>query len=299
MTMTIGFIGTGAMGAPMAASLVTAGFTVRVWNRSVEKAHTIRGATVAATPLAAAEGADVVITMLADDAALEAVLWGHRGLLNGLAETAIHVSMSTLSVSGVRKLMMVHERIRRRFVAAPVFGRPDAARAKLLWIVAGGPAEVVASLAPVFTAMGQGVFAFATPEQAALAKLAGNFLIGATIESLSEALVLGEKGGIAPEALLELFTATLFGSPVVKNYGARIARTEFTPPGFALSLAQKDFRLIRAASAEHGAPMPVADLVAQRLDDTARRGRAGYDFAGFASVIREAAGLPERRQSSS
>jgi 3-hydroxyisobutyrate dehydrogenase-like beta-hydroxyacid dehydrogenase len=295
MTMTIGCIGAGAMGAPMAANLVAAGFTVRVWNRSADKARAIREATVTATPRAAAEGADVVISMLADDAAVDAVTLGADGVLAGLGAAAVHLSMSTLSIAGVRRLAAMHAEAGRRFVAAPVFGRPEAAKAKLLWIVAGGPTDVVTSLAPVFAALGQGSFAFATPEQAALAKLAGNFLIGATIESLSEALVLGEKGGIAPEALLDLFTSTLFGSPVVKNYGARIARTEFTPPGFALSLAQKDFRLIRAASAEHGAPMPVAELVAQRLDETARQGRAEYDFAGFASVIREAAGLNERR----
>jgi 3-hydroxyisobutyrate dehydrogenase-like beta-hydroxyacid dehydrogenase len=128
-----------------------------------------------------------------------------------------------------------------------------------------------------------------------LAKLAGNFLIGATVEALGEALTLAEKGGLDPERLLAMLTSTLFGSPVVKNYGARIARTEFVPPGFALGLAGKDFRLIHEAARELQVPMPVADLVSQRLAQAMTQGREQYDFAGFASVIREAAGLGEKR----
>jgi 3-hydroxyisobutyrate dehydrogenase-like beta-hydroxyacid dehydrogenase len=145
--------------------------------------------------------------------------------------------------------------------------------------------------------MGQAIFPFPTPEQAALAKLAGNFLIGATIESVAESLALAEKGGIDPTAMLALLTGTIFGSPVVKNYGGKVARTEFTPPGFALPLAQKDFRLIREAAREAGVPMPIADLVADRLDRTVQAGRSDHDFAGFATVIREDAGLPPHRKS--
>ncbi len=295
MTTTIGFIGAGAMGAPMAANLAAAGFTVQLWNRSAAKARAVPGVTVMRTARAAARGAEAVITMLADDTAVEAVMHGPDGLLAGVGPDAIHASMSTLSIRQVSKLRTAHTGT-CRFIAAPVFGRPEAAEGRLLWVVAGGAAEDVARMAPIFVALGQGSFSLPTPEQAALAKLAGNFLLGATIESLGEALVLGEKGGIAPEQLLELFTTTIFGSPAVNVYGPRIARTQFTPPGFALSLAQKDFRLIREAGADHGVPMPVADLVAQRLDDTAAKGRAGYDFAGLVTVIREAAGLKEKRE---
>lgn len=291
MSKTIGFLGAGSMGAPMAANLVTAGYKVQLWNRSPEKARAVAGAMAVLSPKTAAAGAGVVITMLADDASVDAVTNGADGLLANMEPGSIHVSMSTLSVAGVRRLTGQHADRGLRFVAAPVFGRPDAARAKLLFIVPGGAAADVESLAPIFAAMGQGTFPMPGPEQAALAKLVGNFMIGATIEAVGEALALAEKGGLDPEAMLDLLTGTIFGSPVVKTYGGRVARTEFTPPGFALSLAQKDFRLIREAGRDAGAPLPIADLVAQRLDETAQRGRGDIDFAGFATVIREAAGL--------
>jgi len=294
MTLTIGFLGAGAMGAPMAANLAAAGFGVTLWNRTRTRAAAVAGVTLAETPRGAA-GHPCVITMLADDAALASVCDGPEGLFHTLAPGAIHVSMSTVSLAETRRLAREHGARGQLFVAAPVFGRPDAARARQLWIVAGGDAAVLDRLAPVFTALGQGCFRFPAPEQAILAKLAGNFLIGATIESLGEALVLAEKGGLDPEALLALLTGTLFGSPVAKGYGARIARTEFTPPGFTLALARKDFRLILDAARETSAPMPLAELVADRIAEAERQGRDGYDFAGFASVIREEAGLSERR----
>jgi 3-hydroxyisobutyrate dehydrogenase-like beta-hydroxyacid dehydrogenase len=285
------------MGAPMAANLVAAGFKVQLWNRSLEKARAVAGARVVSTPKEAAGGAQVVISMLADDASVNAVVQGPDGLLASLARGALHVSMSTLSVAGVKRLATQHGERGIRFVAAPVFGRPDAAKAKMLFIVPGGAAADLAALTPVFNAMGQGIFPFPAPEQAALAKLTGNFLIGATIEALGEALALAEKGGLDPEVMLNLLTGTIFGSPVVKNYGGRIARTEFVPAGFALPLAQKDFRLIREAARDTDVSMPVADLVAERLAQASNMGRTDHDFAGFATVIREDAGLPPHRKS--
>ena len=295
MNATVGFLGLGAMGLPMAANLVAGGFRVRAWNRSPARAEALSGATVARTPREAADGADFVVTMLADDAAVEAVTGGPDGLLAGLPSGAIHLGMSTISLAATRRLAAQHAAHGRGFIAAPVFGRPEAARARQLWIVPGGDPELVGRAEPLFAALGQGTFPQPAAEQAALAKLAGNFLIGATIEALGEALALAEKGGLDPERLLGMLTTTLFGSPVVKNYGARIARTEFTPPGFALPLARKDFRLIQEAAREQKVPMPLAELVADRLTEALRLGREGYDFAGFASVIREEAGLAERR----
>ena len=292
---TVAFCGLGAMGAPMAANLVSAGFTVRAWNRSAHRTESLRGAIPCRTPREAATGAEFVITMLADDPAMEAVTLGPDGVLTALGPEAIHLGMSTLSVSGVRRLVTLHADQGRTYVAAPVFGRPEAAAARQLWVVAGGEAIPLDRAAPVFAALGQGTFPFPTPEQAALAKLAGNFLLGAMVESLGEALVLVEKGGLDPEQFLGLMTSTLFGAPVYRGYGARIARTEFVPPGFALALARKDFRLIREASALCEAPMPLAELVLDRLNQAIQLGRQDYDFAGLTSVIREDAGLPERR----
>jgi 3-hydroxyisobutyrate dehydrogenase-like beta-hydroxyacid dehydrogenase len=295
MSATIGFLGLGAMGFPMAANLVAAGFKVRAWNRTPAKAEALTGARTARTPRDAAVGAEFVVTMLSDDAAVEGVTDGPDGLLAGLAPDAVHLGMSTISLSGTRRLAQLHQERKRHFVAAPVFGRPDAARARQLWIIPGGDPQTVRRADPVFAALGQGTFPQPAAEQATLAKLAGNFMIGATIEALGEALALAEKGGLDPDRLLSILTATLFGSPVVRSYGGRIARTEFTPAGFALPLARKDFRLIQEAAREQSTPMPLAELVADRLTEALRLGREDYDFAGFASVIREEAGLPERR----
>lgn len=295
MKMTVGFLGLGAMGGPMAANLVNAGFNVRVWNRSPAKASALLGAVACRTPREAAEGSAFVITMLADDASVEGVTVGADGILAGLAPGATHIGMSTVSVAATKKFVDMHLRSGCHYLAAPVFGRPDAARARMLWIVPGGEARHLDKADPIFKALGQGTFRQASAEQAALAKLAGNFLIGATIEAIGEALALAEKGGLDPEALLGMLGGTLFGSPVFKNYGARIARTEFVPPGFTVTLARKDFRLIQEAAADGKVPMPLADLVASRLSDAIRLGRGDYDFAGLATVIREQAGLKERR----
>jgi 3-hydroxyisobutyrate dehydrogenase-like beta-hydroxyacid dehydrogenase len=237
-----------------------------------------------------------VITMLADDAAVEAVTFGPSGLLGGLGETAVHVGMSTISVALSRRLAREHAEARRAYVAAPVFGRPEAAAARKLWIVVGGADEAIARCAPIFSALGQGIFPMGTAAQASLAKLAGNYLIAATIESVGEALVLGEKGDIDPGRLFAMLSGTLFGSPVFNGYGNRIAKTEFIPPGFTMTLGLKDVDLALAAARELGAPMPVAELARSRLLTAIERGRGDHDFAGFASVIREAAGLPGARK---
>lgn len=295
MSITIACLGLGAMGAPMAANLVTAGFTVRAWNRTRARADALEGATATATPREAATGAAFVITMLADDAAVESVTYGPDGLLAGAAKGALHISTSTISLAATRRLAETHAERGVEFIAAPVFGRPDAARNRLLWIVPGGPGAALERAAPIFAAIGQGTFPMPSAERAILAKLAGNFMIGATIEALGEALVLAEKGGLDPELMLTVLTGSLFNAPVYRNYGPRIARTEFVPAGFTLPLALKDLQLVLAAASEFRTPMPLAEMVRDRINTALRRGREQYDFAGLATVIREAAGLGERR----
>ncbi|HXE56735.1 MAG TPA: NAD(P)-dependent oxidoreductase [Gemmatimonadales bacterium] len=295
-SITVAVLGLGRMGLPMARNLVAAGFPVRAWNRSPGRGEGLPGATIAATPREAAAGAEVAITMLADDRAVEQVALGPDGLLSGLAAGAVHLGMSTVSVGLTRRLAEAHAAVGQGYVAAPVFGRPDAAAERRLWIVAGGEEPHLGRCRPVFEALGQGTFAVGGAPQAALAKLIGNFLIAATIESLGEALALGEKGGLDPRELLDLLAGTLFGSPVVRGYGARIAATEFEPAGFALALGLKDVELALEAARELGARLPLAELARDRLRRALERGRDGYDWAGFASVIREDAGLPPRRQ---
>jgi len=293
MTQSIvAFLGLGAMGYPMARNLVASGFMVRAWNRTSDKAAALVGAIAVPSPRAAAEGASIAITMLADDAAVESVISGPDGLLAGLGPGSLHIGMSTVSIALTRNLTDRHGRAGLHYVAAPVFGRPDAADKRLLWIVAGGNANDLAACSPVFAALGQGVFPFKMPIHAALAKLAGNFLIAATVEALGEALALGEKAGVEPGRLLEMLTGTLFGSPVVKGYGGRIAQTSFEPAGFRMALGLKDVNLALAAGLELGVPLPLAQLARERIETALTRHRGNLDWSGFATVIREAAGLP-------
>jgi len=295
MTSNVAVLGLGAMGAPIAISLKEAGFQLVAWNRTRRSIPELESSLASGTPAEAVRNAEFVVTMLADDRAVESVTLGEHGLLSGLEPGATHIGMSTVSVGLTRRLAQEHAARDSHYVAAPVFGRPEAAKARALWVVPGGDPEAVRRCTPLFQAIGQGIFAMGTAEQAALSKLAGNFLIAATIESLGEALTMGERGGIDPERLLAMLTGTLFGSPIARNYGARIASTAWEPAGFALPLGLKDVRLALDAAHTVGSTLPIAELVRQRMEAALHRGRERYDWVGFASVIREDAGLGPTR----
>ncbi len=292
--MKLAFIGLGQMGQGMAANLVKAGHEVAVYNRSVDKAAGLvaQGAKLAGTPAEAAKGAEAVFTMLADDKALEAVVFGADGLISTLAPGTVHVSSSTISVALAERLTEAHAKAGQGFVSAPVFGRPDAAAAAKLFIVAAGAPEVVARLQPLFNVLGQRSFVVAeTPSSANLVKLSGNFLIGSVIESLSEAFALVAKGGIDPAAYLDLLTSTLFTAPVYKTYGGLIAGETFTPAGFAAPLGQKDVRLILAAGEALNVPLPLASLLRDRfLALLAQPGGAELDWSAISMLARRDSG---------
>ena len=288
---SVAFLGLGSMGLPMARNLVQSGFEVRVWNRTATKAREVPGARPAPTPAAASDGAEFAVSMLADDAAVEAAALGPDGILAGLRKGAIHVGASTVSVALCRRLAEAHAAKGVGYVAAPVFGRPDAAAAKQLWIVPGGAPADVERCSAVFAALGQGVFPMGSAPQASLAKLLGNFMIASTIEMLGESLALAEKAGLDPSRLLAMLTGTLFGAPVIKRYGQLVADTAFEPAGFLLALGLKDVNLALSAGEELRVPLPLASLVRERMLTALAQGRERFDWSGFASVIREAAGL--------
>jgi 3-hydroxyisobutyrate dehydrogenase-like beta-hydroxyacid dehydrogenase len=285
----IGFAGLGRMGRAMAQNLVAAGFPVRAWNRTPGKAPP--GAVEKRSVREVAQECRVVITMLADDSAVESVA---RELLESLPKGGVHLGMSTVSVALSRKLAQEHAGRGQRYVAAPVFGRPEAAQARQLWIVAGGEWN---DLKAVLEALGQGTFAVAEPHQASLVKLCGNFLIASMIEALGEALALAEKGGVDPQQMIGFFGSTMFNTPIVKGYGGRIAATEFEPAGFAMALGLKDVTLAMKAGEELRVPLPLASIARDHLLAALARGRDGWDWGGLASAIREAAGLPATRAS--
>jgi 3-hydroxyisobutyrate dehydrogenase-like beta-hydroxyacid dehydrogenase len=233
--------------------------------------------------------------MLADDRAVEDVVFGAEGLLGGLPRGGCHIGMSTISVALSRRLAAAHHAAGQGFVAAPVFGRPEAAAARQLWIVTGGSLEDVERADVVFAAIGQGTFHLGEAPQATLAKLLGNFLIASTIEMLGEALALAEKAGVAPARFLEVMTGTLFGAPAIRRYGQLIADTAFEPAGFRLELGLKDVDLARRAAEDLRAHLPLGDLLRERFMTAVARGWGDLDWSGIAGVIREEAGLPARR----
>lgn len=289
----VGFIGLGRMGRPMAANLVAAGFKVRVWNRTKGKAPA--GATEVSSPREAAEGSAIVASMVADDAALEQLTFGEDGLMAGLGQGGIHCSMSTISVPLSRRLREAHRASGQRYVSAPVFGRPEAAQKKQLWIVCGGEPADLGDCQELFAAVGRGAFPAGDAPQANVVKLIGNFLIAATIESAGEATALAEKAGLDPRKVMEFFSTTMFASTAFTGYASRVAATEFEPAGFAMPLALKDLTLALQAAHDARAPLPFASLVRDRILAALARGHDAWDWSGLASVAREEAGLPPRR----
>jgi len=292
--MKVGFIGLGNMGAPMAANLLGAGHELAVYNRTPGRAEPLagRGARVARSPREAAAGADALITMLADDAAVEAVMFGERGALDGLPRDAIHVSMSTVSPGLSRRLLTEHRRQGQAYVAAPVFGRPEAAQAAKLWIVAAGPAAALERCRPLFDALGQGVEIVGDdPAAASVVKIGGNFLLAAAIEAMGEVFALVRKHGIDPARFIEVVNGRLLRSPVYENYAKLIVAGRWEPPGFKLRHGLKDVRLALVAGDEVDTPLPLASLMRDRYLSAVAWGWADLDWAALARVSAVEAGM--------
>jgi 3-hydroxyisobutyrate dehydrogenase-like beta-hydroxyacid dehydrogenase len=293
--MKVGFIGLGNMGSGMAASLLKAGHELAVYNRTSDKTRPLveKGARKAASVADACKG-DVVITMLADDAAVENLVFADAGILNSLSKGAIHVSASTISVALADRLTAEHAKRGQRFVSAPVFGRPEAAAAAKLFIVVAGAPDSVDPCMPLFEAMGQKTFRFGEkPSNANLVKITGNFMICSTIETLSEAMALVAKGGLDQHQYLDFLTATLFNAPIYKTYGTLIADKKFKPAGFAAPLGLKDARLALAAGESLRVPLPLANLVRDRFLRLLARGDETIDWSAISILAAEDAGLGE------
>jgi 3-hydroxyisobutyrate dehydrogenase-like beta-hydroxyacid dehydrogenase len=249
------------------------------------------GIRVADSVADACRDADAVITMLPDDAALEGVIFGEGGVAARMGPGAAHISSSTISTAMARRLSAEHAQRRQGFLSAPVFGRPEAAEAKKLLVVAGGPAELVERFRPLFEAMGRQMFvAGREPWQANSLKLCGNFMIASMIESFGEAFAHLRKAGVDPHVFLEAMVA-LFGSPVYGTYGGMIADERYEPAGFALPLGLKDVRLVLAAAEECAAPMPLASVIRDRLLTAMALGQERLDWSSVARVSARNAGL--------
>lgn len=298
--MKVGFIGLGNMGMPMARNLIRAGHELIVYNRTRSRAEELQadGARVADSPAEAARDAEVLITMLADDHAVTEVIFGSDnsqngdGALGALGRGAAHVSMSTISVSLSRRLAEAHRAKGQKYLAAPVFGRPEAAAAAKLSIVAAGDTREIERCRPLFEAMGQNVFGVGEePPAANVVKLGGNFMIASMIEALGEAFALARKSGVGAKQFLEIINGALFKSPIYENYGGIIAGERYEPAGFKLKLGLKDVRLVLEAAEMAAAPMPLASLVHDHFLSAVARGQGERDWAALARVSADHAGL--------
>jgi 3-hydroxyisobutyrate dehydrogenase-like beta-hydroxyacid dehydrogenase len=291
--MKVGWIGLGNMGQPMARNLLKAGHELVVYNRTRSRADSLQaeGASVAVSPAQAA-AAPVLVTMVADDPALEDLIFGAGKVLEVLGRGATHISMSTISVSLSMRLAEAHAKCGQRYVSAPVFGRPEAAAAAKLFVVAAGPGEAVRACQPLFDAMGQRTFVMGEDAPVAnVIKLGGNFLIASSIESFGEAFALVRKYGVNPHQFLDFLTNSLFTAPVHKTYGTLIADDKYQPVGFKVPLGLKDVRLILSAAEAASVPMPLASLVRDRFITLMAQGKQDEDWATIARLAAENAGL--------
>jgi 3-hydroxyisobutyrate dehydrogenase-like beta-hydroxyacid dehydrogenase len=292
--MKVGFIGLGKMGQGMTRRILGTSHDLVVYNRTKEKAADLAGAgaTVATSIADACQGRHVVITMVADDTAVKEVTLAKGGVRDSLAAGAIHLCMGTHSVAAVQALAKAHDEANQRFVSAPVLGRPDAAAAGQLGIVAGGPADALKECEPLFQALGRRTFE-AGPKQegAAAIKLSNNFVLGAAIEAMAEAFSLVRKYGVAPQVLFDVMTDALFAAPAYKIYGKIMVDESYDKVGFMTLQGLKDLNLALAAADQARVPMPTANNVRDRLLGAIAHGDGEKDWAVMAREQARAAGL--------
>lgn len=290
--MKIGFIGLGQMGMGIASSLIEAGHTLTVWNRSHASVNALaaRGAIAARTPSQTMQG-EVLFSMLASDQAMQEVGLD-AALLEKAAKGLIHVNLATISPAFARALAAAHDSRGLGYVAAPVFGRPEAAAKGQIVVLAAGASDTVAKVEPLLAQIGRRTIKVGeAPEQASLFKLAGNFMIMSVLETLGEAFALLRKGGVDPALFLDTMTEGLFAAPIYKNYGKQILAEAYEPAGFFLRLGLKDANLVKGASEELAVPMPLLDLVRGHYEEAIKKGWSERDWASIAALSAEKAGV--------
>jgi 3-hydroxyisobutyrate dehydrogenase-like beta-hydroxyacid dehydrogenase len=299
MTETIGFIGLGNMGEPIAANLMAAGHALRVYNRTAPKAAALvaKGATLVEKPADVATPQGIVFTMVADDRALEELCLTAGSFVEKLGPGGVHVSVSTIAPDTARRLAKQHAKHKVEYVASPVFGRPEAAVAKKLAVCTSGNAGPKARVRPLLEAIGSGIFDFGEDAGSAnVVKVCGNFMIASAIETIAESLVLAEKNCIDKNAVADLFGKTLFACPVYQGYGKQIASEKFEPADFRLVLGLKDISLALETAARTSMPLPIASLLHDRFLTAIAKGRGDMDWAAIAIEVAEDAGLKPQAQ---
>ncbi|HEY4326256.1 MAG TPA: NAD(P)-dependent oxidoreductase [Mucilaginibacter sp.] len=295
MEKKIGFIGLGNMGINMAKNLIEAGYHLRVHNRTLSKADELdqRSITKCKTPAEAADGVNVVITMLSEDEVLKETVSGKYGILEKLPKNGLHISMSTVSPETSQLLAKQHADAGSKFLSAPVFGRPEAAAAKKLFVCVSGDQKSKEIAKPILDCLGQGIFDFGEDVGGAnVVKIAGNFMIMASLEMMAEAFTMAEKNGLDRLKVAEFFGSTLFNAPIYQNYGRLIANKQYQPVGFKAKLGYKDARLAFKLSQTSETPMPAVTVIHNRLLVAVAKGWGESDWVeGFGRGVSEDAGV--------
>jgi len=293
----VGFVGLGRMGGAMSANLVAAGHRILAYVRQPDQVGRLSALGLeATTDIADLYGCGIVVSMLPDDDAVRDVALGRadlgvRGLAQGLRPGAIHLCMSTISTAMASQLKEAHARQGQGYVAAPVFGNPDAAKERLLYIVAAGTAGNLARCQPLFDSLGQKTMVVgAEPWHANLVKLLGNMMSATALEMISEAVAVFLKRGLDPKPFIDIMTSTMFGGRVHKIYGDKIVKNSYAP-GFVMPLVLKDVRLALAEAEAAGAPLPSVDVVRDRLITGIARGYDNLDWTGLGLIAAEEAGI--------
>ncbi len=292
--MKIGFIGLGRMGQGMSARLLAGGHDLLVYNRTAGKAGALErsGAKVAPTIAAVCQDRELVISMVADDVALEEITFAPGAVRDSLSTDAIHVAMGTYSAAAIQHVAAAHAKSGQTFVAAPVLGRPEAAAAGQLVIVCAGPAPALKKCQPAFSTLGRKTMEAASAPEAAIAiKLANNFVLGCAVETMAEAFALVRKYGVQPHVFFDVMTEGLFAAPAYKVYGKLMVDSSYDQPGFTVKLGLKDIKLALAAAELVGVPLPSGSVVRDRLIGAIAHGDGDKDWAVLGREQARASGL--------
>ncbi|WDF54117.1 NAD(P)-dependent oxidoreductase [Mucilaginibacter sp. KACC 22063] len=295
MKTNIGFIGLGNLGTPIAQNLIKAGYHLQVYNRTATKIDELDQSAVTKcdSPADAAKDVEFIVTVLSDDKVVREVVTGEDGILKTLPKNAIHISISTILPETSKEMAALHEQSGSCYLASPVFGRPEAAAAKLLWVCTSGKAEIKEAAKPVQESISQGIIDFGEEVGAAnVVKITGNFMIQASMEMMAESYTLAEKYGVDRSQISEFFSATLFNAPIFKNYGKIISGKQYEPVGFTSQLGYKDANLAFRLSQQSQTPMPLVNIVHNRLLTALAKGWKDRDWSeAFGRGVSDDAGI--------
>jgi 3-hydroxyisobutyrate dehydrogenase-like beta-hydroxyacid dehydrogenase len=288
--MKIGFVGLGNLGTPIAENILEKNQQLFVYNRTASKAQPLveKGATMCNSIKELAQKCDIVFSVVSDDAALKDMTKGNNGIAQNLKERGIHISISTILPATAKELTQVHKQFNNHYIAAPVMGRPEAARARKLNFLVSGEQAIIETIKPLLQhAGGIGIWEFGSePPAANVAKLCTNFLIVSAIESMAEGINLAKKSGIESTAWVSMITQTMFAAPVYINYSSILLKEMFQPAGFALKLGLKDVNLVMQHSTDVTAEMPIGKLMQQRLRECMEDGLGDHDWTALALALK-------------